>query len=227
MTPQDMDRALTSTLADYRLSGGEKKALQALVADVRPDEHQLAVFRSRAFALAREAMLTLEARQVVEWLEAVVKVLMPREGDSAVQTDVHFSPGEECAAKIVHLFGRTRESVDVCVFTITDDRIADAILRAHGRGVRVRIVSDNEKADDLGSDVGRLGTAGIPVRVDRTPYHMHHKFALFDGALLLNGSYNWTRSAAEHNMENFVITDDARAVRRFSDEFARLWERLR
>ena len=26
--------------------------------------------------------------------------------------------------------------------------------------------------------------------------HMHHKFAIFDGERLINGSYNWTRGAA-------------------------------
>jgi phosphatidylserine/phosphatidylglycerophosphate/cardiolipin synthase-like enzyme len=56
---------------------------------------------------------------------------------------------------------------------------------------------------------------------------MHHKFAIFDGELLLNGSYNWTRSAAEHNQENFTVTNDPAVVRRFAEAFARMWEHLR
>ncbi|MCA9056002.1 MAG: endonuclease, partial [Planctomycetaceae bacterium] len=49
-----------------------------------------------------------------------------------------------------------RETVDVCVFTITDDRITRAILDAHRRRVRIRILSDDDKSGDLGSDVERL-----------------------------------------------------------------------
>ena len=88
---------------------------------------------------------------------------------------------------------------DLCVFTLSDDRITAEVLAAHARGVAVRIVTDNDKEFDAGSDIAQLRQAGIPVAVDRTDAHMHHKFALFDGTWLLNGSYNWTRSAAQVN----------------------------
>ena len=62
------------------------------------------------------------------------------------------------------------------------------------------------------------------MRVDRTPYHMHHKFAIVDGGLLLNGSYNWTRGAATSNEENFIISDDKTLVAAFSAAFNKLWD---
>jgi phosphatidylserine/phosphatidylglycerophosphate/cardiolipin synthase-like enzyme len=52
---------------------------------------------------------------------------------------------------------------------------------------------------------------------------MHHKFAIFDQRLLVTGSYNWTRSAAERNRENLAVTDDRRLVAAFREEFERLW----
>ncbi len=119
-----------------------------------------------------------------------------------------------------------RKSADVCVFTITDDRISNAIIEAHRRGIEIRILTDNEKAFDAGSDITRLERAGLQVRVDRTPYHMHHKFAIIDNELLLNGSYNWTRGAAENNEENFIITDDKRLLGPFRELFERLWKQF-
>lgn len=71
------------------------------------------------------------------------------------------------------------------------------ILAAYQRKLAVRIVTDNEKELDSGSDIARCRAEGIAVRVDRSSAHMHHKFALFDGQVLINGSYNWTRSAAQ------------------------------
>jgi phosphatidylserine/phosphatidylglycerophosphate/cardiolipin synthase-like enzyme len=112
------------------------------------------------------------------------------------------------------------------VFTITDDRITAAILEAHRRQIGLRIVTDNEKALDPGSDVERLRQAGVPLRIDRTPCHMHHKFALFDGELLLNGSYNWTRSAAENNEENLIVTSEPRLLKEFAGVFDQLWRVL-
>ena len=107
--------------------------------------------------------------------------------------------------------------------TITDDRIARALLDAHARRVKVRVLSDNEKAEDLGSDIPRLQQAGVPVVIDRTPKHMHHKFALFDRRVLLTGSYDWTRSAADDNQENLIVTSDDKLVAAFGAEFDRLW----
>lgn len=43
---------------------------------------------------------------------------------------------------------------------------------------------------------------------------MHHKFAVIDGRLLVNGSFNWTRQAVLYNQENCVVTDNAQLVRR-------------
>ena len=86
--------------------------------------------------------------------------------------------------KITEMFGTARASVDVCVFTITDNRIVDAMERAHRRNVQVRVISDDDKAMDAGSDIDRLERMGIPVRVDRSEHHMHLKFAIFDKSKL-------------------------------------------
>jgi phosphatidylserine/phosphatidylglycerophosphate/cardiolipin synthase-like enzyme len=74
--------------------------------------------------------------------------------------------------------------------------------------------------------VAQIAAAGVPVRVDRTPFHMHHKFALFDGARVLTGSYNWTRGAAEQNEENLLDTGEPAVVAAFAREFVALWDKL-
>jgi phosphatidylserine/phosphatidylglycerophosphate/cardiolipin synthase-like enzyme len=227
MTPQQMNDVLRRTLEDQRLSGSEKQALSAVLADLAADEAQRNVYRHQAFDLARNTLGDPEARKVLDWLEEVVKALQARTapGEAAV-AEACFTPGHNCPAKIAELFARARQTADVCVFTITDDRITEAVLDAHRRGVKVRVVTDDEKAFDLGSDIDRLRAAGLPVRIDRTRFHMHHKFALFDGALLLSGSYNWTRTAAEYNKENFILTSDRRLLAAFARTFEQLWNEL-
>ena len=138
----------------------------------------------------------------------------------------YFSPGDACLRAIVHRFAMCQKRADICVFTITDDRITAALLKAHARGVALRVITDNDKAFDLGSDIERIGQAGVPVKVDRTPFHMHHKFAIFDDAFLLNGSYNWTRGAAEQNEENLTETKDPDLMASFRGEFEKLWGKL-
>jgi len=120
-----------------------------------------------------------------------------------------------------------RETVDVCVFTITDNVISDAILSAFRRGVSIRIISDDRKQHDTGSDIRRFVAAGIPVRVDLNRHHMHHKFAIFDHARVVTGSYNWTMGAALDNEEHIVILGEPQLISRFEREFDKLWEAYR
>jgi phosphatidylserine/phosphatidylglycerophosphate/cardiolipin synthase-like enzyme len=223
MSPGEMDELLASMLDDHRLSRGERRALRELIVDRGLDDQRLAVFRSRAFELAR-LRVDADPLAVIDWLEDAVKSLLPRTDVEPPDAEARFSPGDECLATIVGEFRRSRTRADVCVFTITDDRIVEAMLDAHGRGVDVRVVTDDDKALDLGSDAERLRRAGLQVRMDDSPNHMHHKFAVFDRQRLVTGSYNWTRSAAERNHENLVLSEHPRLVRAFDETFARLWQ---
>jgi mitochondrial cardiolipin hydrolase len=136
---------------------------------------------------------------------------------------VYFSSEKNCTEKVIEFLDSAKTELLICVFTISDDRISQNIILKHRRGVKVKIISDNEKLLDTGSDVKRLAEAGIPVKIDKTEYHMHHKFAIADNKTLLTGSFNWTRSAAEYNEENIILLSDDLAINRFKSEFDRLW----
>lgn len=224
MTPYELQGILAKTWDDQQLSRGERQALSTLFSTGKRLEP--AMVRNAAFAHAREALgNSLEPARVLDWLEEVLKLSQPVAAATTI-CEVHVSPGETCPRRIVSLLDQCRTHLDICVFTITDDRLASAILAAHARRVAVRIITDNEKAFDPGSDIQRLEKAGVPVCIDCTPFHMHHKFALFDKRLLLNGSYNWTRGAAESNEENFLITGEPRLLEPYTELFESLWKRF-
>ena len=227
MNPDDIDPLLRRTLEDRRLSRNERQALAEVLQGLDRAEQRLSVCR-QSFALAREHLADPASRELVDWLEEIVRAAWhePQAPVNAGLAEAHFSPGENCPRRIAQLFQNAQASADVCVFTITDDRVSSAILEAHRRGIAVRIVTDNEKVNDEGSDISRLRAAGVPVRVDHSEYHMHHKFAVFDESPLLTGSFNWTRGAAEKNEENFIITSEPRLIRLFAQRFERLWDKL-
>ena len=226
MKPDEVDGILAATLEDDRLSRGEKHAIAELLSSDEIPSDELAFFRHRAFALAKEKLPTHQSRQVLDWLEGVVKALSPPPAAESGCAEVHFSPGPGCLEAIKGQLRRATSSIDICVFTITDDRIASAILEAHRRGVATRVVTDDDKAYDRGSDIVRLADEGLEVRVDQYEHHMHHKFAVFDRCTVVTGSYNWTRSAAQHNRENILITNDERLVGPYVRVFEEMWVRL-
>ncbi len=222
----DPRTTLKKTLDDLKLSRGERQALVRAFADVGAGARLFDQWRAAAFDLARESLAAGPNEAIVDWLEDVTRALTVREeDDKPSSTECHFSPGEDCRRAICRQIDHAAKSIDVCVFTITDDRLTDALVAAHHRGVIVRIVTDNDKSADLGSDIDRLKAAGVTVRVDRSENHMHHKFAIFDGSVLINGSYNWTVGAARDNEENLIVTDDPRLTGAFLERFERLWQR--
>lgn len=219
----DLHARLEGTFADRQLDPAEKLALAELARTLARDE--LRFLRNRAFDLARAPIAEggSDAMPSFRWLEQVIRALdtgAPGEEEVAAW----FSPGQDCRRAILDQIARSRRTLDVCVFTISDDRIAEALLVAHRRGIAVRVLTDNDKTDDEGNDVDRLAAAGIAVREDRSAWHMHHKFALVDGHTLLNGSFNWTRSASDYNQENVLVTQEPRLVEAFAREFERLWQ---
>ncbi|HEX8425595.1 phospholipase D-like domain-containing protein [Hymenobacter sp.] len=214
--------------ADSTLSVEEARQLRQRLAEHGQHGTDLHDLRHELFALARSRFNSFQDKAVVEWLEAASALLLPPAVPPARPTraEVHFSPGTECVAAIQRFIGQAARQLDICVFTVADDRLTNALLSAHRRGVLVRLLTDNDKLLDRGSDVHQLFEAGIPVRTDRTDYHMHHKFAIADKRTILTGSYNWTRSAAEHNLENLLITDEHATVQPFVREFERLWPQM-
>lgn len=68
--------------------------------------------------------------------------------------------------RLLSVLRGAQRTLDVCVFTITCDEIADALLQAHQRGVKVRVISDNDQATSQGSDIGKFIQAGIPLKTD-------------------------------------------------------------
>lgn len=222
----ELDRLLRDSAADAVLDDAEKFELRQIGSGLSRDRARY--LRNRAFDLVRERWSGPEAASLdlLRWLEQVIRTLDAGVDPPPVEAHAYFAPGEDCLRRLRELCLGAKRSVDVCVYTVSDDRLCDALLGAHRRGVTVRILSDDHKVHDAGSDVLRLRDRGLDVRLDDTAFHMHHKFALFDGRRLASGSFNWTRSASEGNEENLVVTDDARLVRVFAGHFERLWAKF-
>ncbi|XP_070580415.1 uncharacterized protein [Ptychodera flava] len=139
-------------------------------------------------------------------------------------TNCHFAHYETGLGKLLGYIQKAERTIDVCVFCISCHELADAVIQAHKRDVVVRVITDNEQMGVTGSQIGKFRNKGIQVRHDYSSFLMHHKFVIIDGALLISGSFNWTRCAVTGNHENIIITSDSNLVTPFKEEFERLWE---
>ena len=221
---QNIQRVLKSSLEDFTISRSERKELKSLLAAAQGDKTEQAKIRQLAFRMATGAMEEVGEITAMDWLESIIKLLYSNE--MKVKASAYFSPGEDCLHRIRRLIGEAQKTLDICVFTITDNRIVEKIEEAMKRGVKVRIISDDQKSEDLGSDMERLENMGIDCLYDKTSAHMHHKFAIADRSILLTGSYNWTRAASKENNENILVSNNGKLVNSFQNQFEKLWSAL-
>ncbi len=214
---------LKESIADEIFSKQEKRTLKALIEEKALSADQFILLRSEIYKLAVQNVNESNFKFILDWIMNANNALNVAPKDLS---EAYFSPGESCRKAIIEQIDHANKRLKICVFTISDDRITDAIRKAYHKGVDVKIITDNDKSNDIGSDVIRLAQEGIPIKMDSTSNHMHHKFMVVDELLLLTGSYNWTLSAARFNQENIVLSSEAGVVKSFLNEFDKLWTTL-
>lgn len=160
------------------------------------------------------------SQQIVDWLQTCFQLI---DKYSFRFNNVYFSPGLEIKETIATILKEANSSVDLCIFTITDNELAKQIIACHRRRVKVRIITDDEKTTAKGSEIFKLERAGIPIKIDHSHYHMHNKFGIIDNRIAITGSFNWTYTATKHNQENLLATSNFDIVKQYQAEFERLW----
>jgi phosphatidylserine/phosphatidylglycerophosphate/cardiolipin synthase-like enzyme len=96
-------------------------------------------------------------------------------------------------------------SIKLAMYTLTHPAIADALVRAHERGVFVQVALDLYTARGASRKVvDLLEKAHIPLLLSRGQELLHHKWALIDQHTLIMGSANWTQAAFAKN-EDFLL----------------------
>ncbi len=173
--------------------------------------------------LLNDSLFIENKDEAIHWLKECIKVI-----------DLHafrihkvlFSPGTEIVNMLSDLLKKAKSTVDLCIFSITDANLAREILHCHERGVHVRVITDDHKMFDKGSEIKWIKRKGMEVKIDHSPYHMHNKFGLIDERIVFTGSFNWTYTASKHNQENLLVTTNHAIVEQFFIEFARLWQEM-
>lgn len=136
----------------------------------------------------------------------------------------YFSPNQGTADVVIGFIDRCNVYLDIAMYSLTYDPITDALIRAHERGVKIRVLMDKSQAGNKYADDEKLETAGIQVLRDRKSGLMHHKFAIGDGTAVGLGSFNWTKNAETSNSENWNVVRLKYAIEEYQVEFNRLWE---
>ena len=120
--------------------------------------------------------------------------------------------------------GMAQETIKVWMYTFTNRTLMKALVEARSRGVTVQLITDKESLSTI--YIHEMAAAGI-----KCTHHnltntakMHHKFAIVDQFLLINGSLNWTAKGVKQNHENVIVSGSTVFINEFTQEFELLWK---
>ncbi len=148
------------------------------------------------------------------------------------------TPAEDTSLQTVAAFDRdflpaaleavdgARAEVRVAQFLLTDaspvDQLLASLARAAGRGVRVRVLAD-EEGEDTDRVIRNLALDGVEAKLDSPRVMTHNKLVIADDVVVV-GSHNWTSSALGRNHEASLRLADAEVSGWYAAWFDAVWD---
>ncbi len=124
-------------------------------------------------------------------------------------------------APLVAAIDSARQSVDVAIYSLSLQSVQDALLRAHQRGVTVRIVMESDNMERTVPQ--RLIGAGIEIIGDRREGLMHNKFVVIDRSEVWLGSTNFTSSGVYDDNNNLIRIRSTKIAENYTVEFEEMF----
>jgi phosphatidylserine/phosphatidylglycerophosphate/cardiolipin synthase-like enzyme len=124
-----------------------------------------------------------------------------------------------CTQDIVDAINSTRRTILVQAYSFTSAPIAKALVEAHRRGVEVKVILDKSANTHHYSAATFLEHMGVPVWIDAQHAIAHNKVMVIDDAIVITGSFNFTKAAEEHNAENLLIIHDPALAAHYTENW--------
>ena len=139
--------------------------------------------------------------------------------DSLTTSHVYFSPKGGCTKAITDTIGQAKQSILVQAYSFTSYPIAEALIDAQKRGVKVEAILDKGQLHEKKTKLGLIAKGGVITYLDGAHAIAHNKVMIIDGKTVITGSFNFTTAAEEHNAENLLILDDTALAAQYANNW--------
>jgi len=146
-----------------------------------------------------------------------------------IDSSMNFPPTQDYGSRAVGRYNAEKVKLDAIMYRITDKRHPDALIAAKGRGIPVRLITENDQYRDPAYlwdawNLDRMYMAGIPIRWRGHTGQNHEKVVLLYGQnMTIFGSSNWTTASATSQAEHNYFTTKNAIFQWFSEQFDRMW----
>lgn len=124
---------------------------------------------------------------------------------------------------LVAMIDRAQNTLDACVYGFSKTDVIDAVVRAHYRGVRVRVVGDARHFSYGERGYRAMQEHRIPMQVGNQFHIMHNKFFVVDERYTFVGTGNITTTGFTKNDNNWMFIDSQPVATDFGAEFAQMF----
>ncbi|HTY11061.1 MAG TPA: phospholipase D-like domain-containing protein [Bacteroidota bacterium] len=139
---------------------------------------------------------------------------------------------------LLYRISKAQYSIDMCAYSFSGGvgaTIASALLAAHGRGIKVRVIGEHDNITT--APWGTLKSGGITVIDDAYDLVnagnglMHNKFYIFDhrdssvsrNDWVVTGSWNATDPGTDDDAQNMIEIQDRSLAEAYTIEFNEMW----
>lgn len=154
--------------------------------------------------------------------------------------DEHKQGNDDLKNTIVSFISDAKKTLDIAVQELDSEDIAQAIVKAKQKGVKVRLVLEGDyltekRARSEPFEAGgsnefnrflhdSILRAKINVHSDYNPSIFHQKFVIKDKESVLTGSTNFTVTGTSKNLNHIVIIKDKKVAKIYTNEFKEIMQ---
>jgi phosphatidylserine/phosphatidylglycerophosphate/cardiolipin synthase-like enzyme len=126
-----------------------------------------------------------------------------------------------CTDAIVSATGQAKMEILVQAYSLTSAPIVKALVDAHKRGVYVQIILDQSQRKERYSSADFTAHAGLPTYIDAVHAIAHNKVMVLDKAVVITGSFNFTKATVTNNEENLLVIRSKELANTYGENWQR------
>ena len=129
---------------------------------------------------------------------------------------------------IIDTIRRAKNEICIAMAYFTSDILIDELYRAKDKGVNIKVIIDNNDKN-INSKLRIANVCSIfKIAKVRPKYKniMHNKYCIIDNKIVIDGSYNWSKTA-KYNEEHIIIVEANEIAEMYMKNFNKIFNNSR
>ncbi len=139
---------------------------------------------------------------------------------SAKTVNVCFTDKNDCLKQTIHVIDQASKSINIQSYEFSSVKVADALIKAGKRGVKVQLLLDKENMFNSNSMVSKLKNTNISYLLDSKPDALYSNVLIADGKHLVTGASTFLPTNRIKVVDDVLfVNDDSDLINNYQKQF--------